>query len=147
MRRDNFVMSPLFTTTHNNGYFKGFTPTNFTPRQPLDTNRSIGINFDDFAFRMPNDNAEMYNKQLDSIVDNLKNEIQNKTDAIDHSSGQKKFDLDISLIDETYTPAPLTKSSNVFKFPVSQPGTNRSQGQSFKLMQSPNSLFSARKKF
>ncbi len=139
------MLSPVYTSTNNNGYFKGFTPTNnFTPRQPLDTNRSTGINFDDFMFRMP-DNAEMYNKQLDNIVDNLKYEIQTKAEAVDHNSGQKKFDLDIGLIDETYTPAPLTKSSNVFKFPVSQPGTNRSQGQSFRLIQSPNSLF--KKKF
>lgn len=147
MRRDTFVLSPLFSNTHQNNFFKGsFTPTNFTPRQPLDTHRSIGINFDDFAFRMP-ENPEVYNKQLDNIVDNLKNEIQTKTETLEHKSGNKELDLDISLIDDTYTPAPLTKSSAVFKFPVSQPGTNRSQGQSFKLLQSPNSSFLMRKKY
>lgn len=148
MKRDNLVLSPLFSTTHHNGnFFKGFTPTNnITPRIP-ETTRS-GINFDDF-FKIPADmNPELFNKVLDSNVENLRAEIQNSGHLSELETGQKDLGLDIDLINESYITGPPTKSDTGFKFP-SQPPTNRSQ-QSFRrrgdLLQSPNSSFLQRKK-
>lgn len=87
---------------------------------------------------------------MDKIVDNLKAEIQHNSGNVgsEPGSGHKGMNLDIDLINDTYTPAPPTKSSVGFKFPP-QTLSNRSLG-SFRrmgdLLQSPNSSFLPRKK-
>lgn len=88
---------------------------------------------------------------MDKIVENLKSDINHNTavshPAETHHEGKGGFDLDLELINDSYAPAPPTKSSTGFKFPSSQP---RSVGSSFRrfgeLTLSPNSSFLPRKK-
>jgi hypothetical protein len=157
MQRDTIIPSPLFSSTHQGGgFYRGFTPTNFAHNFP-ETARS-GLYFDDFLFRpspMTPTAGYEFNAKMDKIVDNLRTDIQNN--VIPHplsegepSSGQKSLGLNIDLINDTYVPAPPTKSSIGFNFSHIQPLTNKSSA-SFKrtgdLLQSPNSSFLSRKKF
>jgi len=98
---------------------------------------------EDFGMKLPPETPDIANKRMDSILDGLRNKINTVNKDQLGGDANKDLGLDIELINETCTPAPMTKSS--FKFP-SIPPTNRSQGQSFKLLQSPNSVFSQRKK-
>lgn len=136
---DTLILSPLFSTTHqfNHNFFRGFTPTSVASK--LDTHRGPG-SFDDFMFRpSPTDHVSRvdFNAKMDKIVDNLKAEIQHNSTHLgsEQGSGNKGMNLDIDLINNTYTPAPPTKSSVGFKFP-----------RMGDLLQSPNSSFLPRKK-
>lgn len=89
---------------------------------------------------------------MDKIVENLKSDIQHNTQVAGGESAEKPhtekgLDLDLELINDSYAPAPPTKSSTGIKFPTSQP---RSVGSSFRrfgeLTLSPNSSFLPRKK-
>jgi len=123
------------------GFFPRFTPTSsFTPNMMLDTR---GLNFDDVIRPSPTA-AQNANFQFDKIVDNLKSSIQINTNlGSEHSSGQKSMNLDIELINDTYTPAPLTNGSNIFKFPTSTTKAGKRPGD---FIQSPNSSFHPKKK-
>jgi len=154
LNRDPFILSPLFSNTHQSGgFFSGFTPRGFNPTpRLLDGHRGIGL--DDFMLRPSPTAAQAYNidfnSKMDRIVENLKSDINHNTSVTnaphERTDDKKGLDLDLELINESYAPAPPTKSSE-FKFPTSQP---RSVGSSFRrfgeLTLSPNSSFLPRKK-
>ena len=154
LNRDPFILSPLFSNTHQNGgFFSGFTPRGFNPTpRLLDSHRGIGL--DDFMLRPSPTAAQGYNidfnSKMDRIVENLKSDINHNTSVPnphhERTDDKKGLDLDLELINDSYAPAPPTKSSE-FKFPTSQP---RSVGSSFRrfgeLTLSPNSSFLPRKK-
>jgi len=104
MQRDHqFTLSPLFSTTHQNGgFFNGFTPRGFTPTSRLlDAQRGLG--FEDFLLRpnplTPHLTAIDLQNNMDKIVDSLRSDIQSQENQ--RNKEKNGLDLDIDLINES----------------------------------------------
>ena len=163
---NNIILSPLFSTKHQNGSFfqgfttpKGLTPKGFmTPRAFFKGFLSTPTNgaesskgFRDEGVLRPipiqSDFDFSFNSRMDRMVDELKEGIKKNTDSIAGVSlEQNGLNLDIDLINESSEPGSATKSPNLLS-QLNQPFSRKFFKRTGTLALSPNaSSFQLRKK-
>lgn len=162
---NNIILSPLFSTKHQNGSFfqgfttpKGLTPKGFitpraffkgflaTPTNGIESSKG----FRDEVLRPIPIQSEFdlnFNSRMDRMVDELKEGIQKSTDVasgVGHE--QNGLNLDIDLINESCEPGSATKSPNILS-QVNQSFSRKFFKRTGTLALSPNaSSFQLRKK-
>jgi hypothetical protein len=114
MQRDHFSLSPLFSTTHQNGgFFNNFTPRGFTPTSRILDQRGLG--FEDFMRPQPMTPHLAIDFKMDKIVDTLRSEIQNQ--ELMRNQEKSGLDLDIDLINDNMQNTHKTPQVGWFFFP------------------------------
>ena len=144
MRRDNLLLSPLFSTKNQaGGLFRGFTPKNCLLTPTFDVPQGMG--YEDPRY-YPTMDPEVPHR-MDKLVDSLKMEIKNRiTMNQPNSRGlQGGLNLDIDLINDTYGNEVVNKSPNG-NTPFSRAMDLASARKYGELTLSPNSSFLPRKK-
>jgi len=128
VQRDTILLSPLFTSNHNGGFFNSLTPRYFS-NMYHNNDGAKGFGNDDFTHMESGDNLKLNNPI--QMTDNY------------HQNG---LNLDIDLIDDSFLQAPLNKSPNMH-FLGSQPTSKCSFNKFGEWSLSPNASFLPRKKF
>lgn len=145
MRRDNLMMSPLFSTRHQlTNLFRSFTPKSYqqTPRNESQRN----LMFDELTLR----NADVEaNARMDKLIESLKSAINNNIELPANNDMNRDMagglDLDIDLINDTYLTMGKLSNTNI-QFPTSQPTSKTSCKRFGDLTVSPTASFLMRKK-
>jgi len=125
VQRDNLLLSPLFSSHQQGGFFTSLTPRYFS------------------SLNHHNDHVKGFgNEDFTHVDENLK--IHNPLSMV--GDPQKGLNLDIDLIDDSFLHMPLTKSPNM-NFLGSQPTSKCTFNRFGDWTLSPNASYLPRKKF
>lgn len=143
MRRDNLMLSPLFSTKHQlASLFRSFTPKSYQQTPRPDSQRHLM--FDEVTLR----NADVEaNARMDKLIESLKTAINTNMELPANNERELVggLDLDIDLINDTYLTLGKLSNTNM-QFPTSQPTSKTSCKRFGNLTISPTASFLMPKK-